>query len=622
MAKKDLSDIVFLKRLNAILESNYSHENFGVKELATQIGFSHSQLHRKIKSEYGKSTSQYIREFRLEKAVKLLQENVTSVAEVAYCVGFSSPSYFNKSFNSYFGYPPGEVKYRLNEAGRIERGGQNILAKWKQLSALSLVVIALLISLFILFNKKKNKTESSTELTNELSVAVLPFKNLSEDISNQHFADGVMDDIINHLCAIKELRVISRTTMDQYKESTLTIPEIAKELNVSYVIESTIQKYQDSVRLIIQLIEGENDKNVWGQDFRREFKNIFSLESEIAKKVASELEATISPNELARIERVPTENMDAYNLYLKGNYSFNSNNNDSLLAYKNLLYRTLELDPDFAMAYAALARIKIQRMRAKYLAATKEEIEEAKKLAIRSIEIDDNARGHASLGWLYLWFEWNWEEAEKQFRHAIQVNPNYAGGHVYLAEYLYNIKGDITEARKHLDIALYLAPYAYYPRSVSASFYFNDTKFTKSIGEAEKLKGIEKNNTRAYLNNFLNYIFLGEENKAVNELKSGWGRGSENSKYIMQIEEAFKQRGISGVYKWLINYEEETADLYSTARYYALLGDKENVIKRLEKCYEQRDSRLPYIKSDLLFIDFHTDSRFRTILDKMNLADY
>ena len=134
MAKKNQSDIVFLKRLNTILENNYSKEDFGVKELASQIGLSHTQLHRKIKAEYGKSTSQYIREFRLEMAIKLLKENVTSVAEVAYRVGFNSPTYFNKSFNSYFGYPPGEVKYRLNEKSESKKVGQNILSKWKQLS--------------------------------------------------------------------------------------------------------------------------------------------------------------------------------------------------------------------------------------------------------------------------------------------------------------------------------------------------------------------------------------------------------------------------------------------------------------------------------------------------------
>ncbi len=619
MAKKDQSDVVFLKRLNTILENNYSKEDFGVKELASQIGLSRSQLHRKIKTECGKSTSQYIREFRLEKAVILLQENVTSVAEVAYNVGFSSPTYFNKSFNSYVGYPPGEVKYRLNEKRGIEKSKPSKLPKWKQLSVLLLVVIVLMIALNTLFNK--NKEESTVALTNELSVAVLPFKNLSEDKNNQHFADGVMGDIITHLSAIKELRVISRTTMDQYKESTMTIPEIAKELKVSYVIESTIQKYQDSVRLIIQLTEAENDKNIWGEDFRREFKNIFSLESEIAKNVAYKLKATISPNELERIERVPTENMDAYNLYLKGNYSFNSNNNDSLLVYKKLLYQILELDPNFAMAYAALARIKIQRMRSKYIAVTKEEIEEAKALAIRSIEIDDNARGHASLGWLYFWFEWNWNEAEKELRHAIQINPNYAGGHVYLAEFLYNIKGDISEARKHLDIAMYLSHYAYYPRSVSASFYFNDANFSKSIEEAEKLKEIDENNISAYMSNFHNYIFLGEETKAINELKTGWEKGNENSNFIIQIEEAYNKQGIDGIYKWLIEYEKKTSDWYSTARYYSLLDDKENVINSLKKSYEQHNSALPKMKSELLFKDFHTDSTFQVILDELNLSD-
>lgn len=634
MAQKDLSDKVFLKKLNNILDDNYQNEEFGVKELAAKIGLSHAQLHRKIHAEFEKSTSQFIREFRLEKAIKLLKEEIISASEVSYKVGFSSPTYFNKCFNKYFGYPPGKTKYYTDKGSSTKTDinpkplslendtkiTSEKLSKKKLVVVLSIVLILLLIPFYFFF--LKDKLKNSDNIFHETSVAVLPFKILSEEKSNQYFADGVMDDIINHLSTIKDLRVISRTTMDQYKESTKTIPQIAYELKVSYVIESTIQKYQDSVRLMIQLIEAHDDKSIWSQDFRREFKNIFSLESEIAKEVAAKLKATISPSELKRIERVPTENLDAYNLYLKGNYSFNSNNNDSLLAYKKLLYQTLELDPDFAMAYAALARIKIQRMRAKYIAATKEEIEKAKALAIKSIEIDDNARGHASLGWLYLWFEWDWEAAEKQFRSAIQINPNYAGGHVYLAEYLYNIKGDFKEARKHLDIALYLAPYSYYPRSVSASFYFNDAEFMKSIEEAEKMKGIDANNISAYLRNFLSYIFLEQENKAVKELKTGWEKGSKSSKFTKQIEGAYNKHGINGVYKWLVDHEKETLDLYSTAQYYALLEDNENVIHLLERCYEQQDSRLPYIKSDRLFKDFHSDTRFQAILDKMNLGTF
>lgn len=433
-----------------------------------------------------------------------------------------------------------------------------------------------------------------------------------------------MDDIINHLSTIKELRVISRTTMDQYKQSTKTVPEIGKELDVSYIIESSIQKYRDTVRLIIQLIDAKNDKHIWSQDFKREYENIFSLESDIAKKIATELKTTISPSEKKRIERIPTENMEAYDLYLKGIYAFNSNNVDSLIEYEKLLYRCLKLDPDFAMAYAALARSKIQRMRGLVIPNTKENIAEAKALAIKSIELNDNARAHASLGWLYFWLEWNWDEAEKQFRIAIQIDPNDAEGHVYLSEFLYFVKGDFAEARKHLDQALFLAPYAYYPRSVSASYYLNEGNFYQSIEEAQKLKEIDKNNSHSYRINFLNYTSLGEDDNAVAELIQGWEKSDEYSGYILPVKEAYNKSGIGGVYQWLINNEnnKKIHMQYNIAQFYDLSGEKENTIKSLEKSYKLHEPRMPYIKYDPLFKDLHTDPRFLTILGKMNLGNY
>lgn len=638
MAQNNLPDKIFIRKLNDILENNYHKEDFGVAELSEKVGFSHTQLHRKIKAEFGKSTSQYIREFRLEKAMILLSGDLTSASEVAYKVGFNSPTYFNQCFNNYFGYPPGKVKYHSGQKPELanddpdnsnhfenRRGNSSRkLSKWQVPGILLLFIVLFLISLYFIFIRGKENQHTYAGSTQETSVAVLPFKNLSEDNNNQFFADGVMDDIITRLSTIKDLRVISRTTMDKYKESSKTVPEIARELKVSYVIEATIQKYRDSIRLIVQLIDAKKDKNIWARDFRREFKNIFVLESDIAKQIAIELKATLSPSEIERIDRAPTENMEAYTLYLQGNNSFNSNDDNKLVEYEKLLNRCLELDPGFALAYAALARVKIQRMRAHFIPATKQEIEEAKALAIRSIEIDDNARGHASLGWLYLWFEWNWEEAEKQFRRAIQINPNEANGHVYLSEFLYNIKGDFIEARKHLDLALYLAPYAYYPRQVSAGYYFTEGDINKSLEEIQKMKEIDIKNPSTYWFSFLIYITLGEENKAFDELIQGWGMNPDNDVYILQIKQAYIRDGLNGVFEWLFNNENNiiSGKPFLMAQYYALAGEKQNVILWLEKSYELHDSRLPYIKYDPLFQDLHADKRFLAILEKMNLGSY
>ena len=638
MTGKGLPDIVFIKKLHAILEAGYSSEDFGVQELSVRMGLSHTQLHRKIKAESGKSISQYIREFRLEKSRELLVNDIISASEVAYRVGFSSPTYFNHCFNNYFGYPPGQAKYHKEIQPESNKGAHGTPGDfkgkvrsnkrggidWKAPGIIIPVIIALLISLYAVFSEIRKKQKMNEGLTPESSIAVLPFKNLSENKDNQYFADGVMDDIINHLSTIQDLRVISRTTMDQYKGTSKTVPEIAKELKVAWIIESTIQKYRDSVRLIVQLIDAKKDRSIWAHDFRREFNNIFDLESDIAKQIAAELKATLSPGEIERIDRIPTGNMEAYILYLKGNYSFNSNDNAKLIEYENLLKQCLELDPDFALAYAALARVKIQRMRAHFIPVTRQEIEEAKGYALKSIELDDNARGHASLGWLFLWFEWNWAEAEKQFRLAIQINPNEANGHVYLAEYLYNIKGDFAEARKHLDLALYLAPYAYYPRSVNACFYYNEGNFIRSLEEAQKMKEIDLENPGSYWRAFLNHIKLEEDDKAFEELLKKWELSHVDPVYIQQLKESYREKGMDGVFKRLLTDENSkiSGQPYLAAQYCALAGEMENAVSWLEKAFKLHDPGMPYVKFDPLFMDLHRDERLLNILEKMNLTSY
>ena len=635
-----MKDNGFLYKLHKVVNANLGDENFGVSELATELGLSRSQTLRKVKALVGKSANQFIREIRLEKAVELLNENKFTASEIAYEVGFNSPSYFNKCFHDKYGHTPGEAKFKklypiknTKENTNIKQNGPQTLMNgnkkkdlWgnkKNIFRISLLGIVLII-IYLFYISISEKVIFLADTSQDKSIAVLPFKNLSNDDTNQYFADGVMDDILNHLSSIKELKVISRTTMDQYRVTNKSIPKIAKELNVSYIIESSIQKYGDSIRIITQLIDAKRDRHIWSRDFKREFKNIFALESEIAKQIAKELKATITPIEIQRIEKIPTKNMDAYDLYLKGKYSFNSNNNNDLIKYIGYLNQCLTLDPDFALAYAALARAKIQRMRAQFIPATKENILEAKALAIKSIELNDNARGHSSLGWLLLWFEWDWEEAEKQFKLAIQINPNYEGGHVYLSELLYNIKGDFITARNHVDLALYLAPYSYYIHQVSSYIYFNEGNFNQSIKEAEKCKEINKENPSAYWRNFQNYLNLGNEEMAISELIEGWSYRGDDSK--LTIKEEFKKSGVKGVYNLLIKYSleksNELKEPYLLANYFALLGDKENSLKWLEVAYKQHNPDIVYLKYNPNFKHIHKEPRFMNILEKMNLGGY
>ena len=268
----------FVKRLTDIVEANLADENFGVEDLVREMGLSHITLHRKLKTISNQTISQFIREIRLKKAKALLLNEDLTVSEIAYRVGFGSPTYFNKCFHEYYGYPPGEVKKKSlsienepnNEnpltavfAKKESKSPGTSLIRLKSIIIVSLaflILFSLTYFLYITFIKEVNPVLRLKD-TNK-SIAVLPFKNLSANRENQYFADGVMEDILNNLCHIKELKVISRASVEKFRESTKDAQEIAEKLHVHFLLEGSVQRDKDKVKVIVQLIETSHDQQI------------------------------------------------------------------------------------------------------------------------------------------------------------------------------------------------------------------------------------------------------------------------------------------------------------------------------------------------------------------------
>ncbi len=348
----------FINRTTEIIEENLSNERFGVSELASETGMSRSNLLRKIKKLTKLSASQFIRQVRLKNALEMLKQSSLNVSEVSYKVGFGSTSYFIKCFHDYYGYPPGEVGNRngdaeIDEADTLRMGQQN---KNRNNTILISTIVAVLIAivLIILF-----KPFSSRPGELEKSIAVLPFKNDSNDSSNVHIINGLMESILNNLQTIEDLRVISRTSVEKYRNNPKTIPEIANELNVNYFVEGSGQKIGDQILLHIQLIEAHTDRHLWSEQYDRDAKDIFKLQMEVAKNIADKIRVIITPEEEERINKVPTGNLVAYDLFLKGldlMYKGMSSGNleyfeEAITYYK----KAIENDNEFALAYADLA---------------------------------------------------------------------------------------------------------------------------------------------------------------------------------------------------------------------------------------------------------------------------
>lgn len=338
----------FLSKLNAAIESHLANEQFGVAELADEMGMSRSNLLRKLKKYSELSVSQYIRKFRLERALHLLQQGSLNVSEVGYQVGFSSTSYFIKCFREQYGYSPGEAGKQPAPVAANEAPITNApRRKWIVAALLGLLLTIAVLSYYLLAVRAPARPP-------DISIAVLPFKNDSNDSSNVYLINGLMESLLNNLQKIKGLRVISRTSVEKYRNVPKTIPELADELNVRYFVEGSGQKVGNQILLNIQLIDSKGDKHLWARQYTRETGDIFQLQQEVAQHITENIRVVITPAEAALISSVPTENLEAYDCFLKGKDLANVGNNQEAIQQ---LQKAIELDPTFSAAYGQLAFI-------------------------------------------------------------------------------------------------------------------------------------------------------------------------------------------------------------------------------------------------------------------------
>ncbi|SEK21077.1 transcriptional regulator, AraC family [Maribacter orientalis] len=349
MSNPSANTSTFIEQAEALILENLANEQFGVSELAEATNMSRSNLLRKIKKQTKLSASQFIRQVRLKEAMDLLKEGSSTVSEISYQVGFGSTSYFIKCFREHYGYPPGEVGKDSVEL-ETEKVHSSILVRyrWPLIAGIS---AALLVTALVIFNKK----DKIKELKIEKSIAVLPFKNESNDSTNLYFVNGLMESALNNLQKIEDLRVISRTSVEKYRKTDKGIPAIAEELNVNYLVEGSGQRVGNQVLLNIQLIDASTDTPIWVEQYNREVEDIFGLQNDVAKKIADAIAAVVTPSELEQIERKPTEDLIAYDYFLQALDPFYSQTTEGLEEAIPLFQKAVQQDPQFARAYANLA---------------------------------------------------------------------------------------------------------------------------------------------------------------------------------------------------------------------------------------------------------------------------
>jgi TolB-like protein/AraC-like DNA-binding protein len=444
----------FIDQVRTIVVKNISDENFGVSELSSLLGLSPSQTLRKIKAASGKSVNQYIREIRLEKAAKLLEETSQSIAEVSCQVGFSSASYFNKTFKKYYDITPGEFRANSSDLNKLK-----VAIKKKAFSKIKLFFFFLVGLIIFTFYWSLNPFVSKNiPLGN--SIAVLPFKDFSPK-NNQWLSDGVSDNILHSLAQMEKMKVISFTSSSTFRNTDKKIPEIAKELGVSYILEGSVKLVNDRIQIITQLINA-NDEHIWSKEYEENAEDIIKVQNNVAEEIIKQLEITLSPNEEKRLDKYPTQNMEAYNLYLKGHLENDSRKFEDI--EQNIVFnkQAINLDSSFVEAYEELAMSYYLLSKTGIDLVMKydglESRENSRHYAEKAIQINTNAN-RAWLVKAMLMHHKDWDLSKEYHKKAIALNPNDALAHTMYAEYfLYNPKPNVKKYLDQLIIAQRVNP--------------------------------------------------------------------------------------------------------------------------------------------------------------------
>jgi len=482
------------------------------------------------------------------------------------------------------------------------------------------VLALLLIILGILFIPKLFRPEKEIEK----SIAVLPFKNLSKESGNEYFTDGLVEDLLNRISLIEDLKVISRTSSEIFRERGVqSVPEIARQLSVSYIVEGSVQRYGDRARVTVQLIDAINDDHIWAENYDRDLVDIFKTQSEIAMNIASELNTILTSVQKTQIQENKTTNVKAFELYQMGRFYWNKRTGDGYQKSIEYFEKAIDEDPEYGLAYAGLAD-SYNLMAIQGWIDVWEGRDKAVELSLKALELDGNlAEAYTVLGTMYDYVDCDWEKAERAFLSAFEKNPNYETAHQYYSEHL-SIIGKHDEARKHINKALELDPLSFIIRYISAKCYYNQDHYTDALREIQKCHELQKDHHFALEYEFRIYYQLGEEEKSYKALKKII---ADNPDYNLETaENIYNKNGLNAVIDWKIEIDiarlEQGLDLdkyYNYANILAMVGKSEQALYWLEKAFEVR--KYPTLKWNTHFKNLHDNPRYIALLKKIDLAE-
>src|SRR5438552_1617324 len=467
----------------------------------------------------------------------------------------------------------------------------------------------------------RNATSSSSELPGK-SIAVLPFDNLSRDPDNAYFAEGVQDEILTRLAKVADLKVISRTSTQRFKSAPSDLRDIAKQLGVMHIVEGSVQKANDQVRVNVQLINALTDAHLWADTYDRKLNDIFAVESEIAKTIAETLQAKLTGSEKTAMSKKPTANPEAYELYLKGRFFWNKRTGADLLKSIEYFKQAVEKDQKYALAYAGLADAYV--LLPPYGAASpSESFPQAGAAARKALELDDTlAEANTSLGQFLLFYNLDFAGSTREFERGIALDPNYATAHHWYGSgpplALGQFDRAITEGKR----AVELDPLSLICNADLSWTYFFARRYNEA--EAQVRKTLEMDSRFYVAHYYLGEVlqFKGQLTEAIAEYKKA-AELDDDPFVLGLLAQAYAKLGQRDeALKMLGQLQQLATRRYVTSYSFALvhiaLGEKDKAIDWLERSYRDRAGPdIALIKVDPFLDPLRGDPRFESLVQKI-----
>ncbi len=448
-------------------------------------------------------------------------------------------------------------------------------------------------------------------------IAVLPFANMSPDSADVYLSDGMTEELITSLSGIRGLMVIARTSVMKYRSTQKGISEIARELNVGSLVQGSVRKAGNRVRITVQLIDAATEGHIWARNYDRQLDDIFAIQSEIAEKVAGDLSVKLVSSERARLERKPTEDTEAYMLYLKGRHYWNERSDEGLLKAVAYFEKAVEMDKDFALGYSGLADC-YNVMGRNGPGEPAPNFEKAKEFAMKALKLDESlAEAHTALAGVPNYYSHDWDGAEAEFRRAIELKPNYSAAHQWYSHFL-GAQHRLRDAENEMAIAIQLDPLSVIMNHNMGAAYYYQGDFDKAIEWFKRANDLDPSLMLASwgaTNIILAYVLSGRIDDAAKELEklgrlprkvrslelmrayllAGMKRSEEARAVLRKVESEYVQQQVSP---------------YQIAPVRFALGDVDEGFRWLQVAYDTHDGGMIWINADHELKGVRDDPRF------------